>query len=155
MAKLASKTVSTEEVKVVLTFSNGTVLSLGVNEVNDAMRERLALHGLSQKMGDALAGEDDVNVAIAKVEAITDRLRNGEWAGSGGGSAGGDLALALSNLLGKELPEVLQQLATKTDDQLKEIKKSPHVKLELSKIKQARLEAKAAESGDLETLLAS
>lgn len=40
---------------------------------------RFAAHGIEQKLGDAIAGENDIDDAVASVDDLISRLSKGEW----------------------------------------------------------------------------
>lgn len=78
---------------------------------------RFAAHGIEQKLGDAIAGENDIDDAVASVDDLMKRLQNGEWnitrqAGAFSGTS--VLIRALVEASGKTVDEVKAFLENKT-----------------------------------------
>ena len=76
-------------------------------------------HGYSQKCGDEVAGEEDVDDMFLGVSEIVERLQDGPWATKregGGGFAGASiLARALAEVTGKAIEEVKTFLKAQVD----------------------------------------
>lgn len=176
---VATKKIDLEGRKVEITFADGTAQSLSLNDLNDEIITRLALHGLSQKLGDSYAGagteDDPVAVATAAVGGVIENLMEGNWTQRATGTSGPRvtmLAEALSRATGKpveECAELVNELkdAADTEDASDEdkarfdaVKNHPAVKAEMSKIRAERAAAKAekdaakgADAPDLGSLL--
>lgn len=87
-------------------FRNGETR---VFRVPETLLLKFAAHGAEQKIGDAAAGEKDVDDMVMAIDSIIERLEKGEWTvqREGGGFAGAStLARALAELSGKPLEEV-------------------------------------------------
>lgn len=69
--------VDTKGVGVRLDFVNGQSRTFYVPET---LREKFAAHGAEQKLGDEIAGVDDLDDCILAIDDLIDRLYNGEWA---------------------------------------------------------------------------
>lgn len=86
----------------------------------DALLAKFAAHGAEQKLGDEIAGLDDVEDCILAIDQLTDRLNLGEWGikREAGGLAGTSvLARALVEHSGKTPEEIKNFLANKTHAQ--------------------------------------
>ena len=99
----------TEDGRVVvrLDFINGTTTLFTVPE---NLLHRFAAHGAEQKLGDAVAGMESIDDATLAVDALIDRLYQGEWHAerSKDEFAGlSDLVRALVEYSGKS-PEVMK-----------------------------------------------
>ena len=66
---------------------------------------KFAAHGAEQKLGDEIAGLEDVDDCVIAIDSLIDRLYNGEWSvkREAGGMAGN---YAVSNQKGKSFPRV-------------------------------------------------
>jgi hypothetical protein len=111
--KVASKEVTESGVEI--TFSNEETLSVGLSDLSEEIVKQLALHGLSQKLGDSYAGsKGDAGEAVKMARAVADRLKSGEWTAkresSGGTGRVTDLARALAEVAGKEIVEAVAVL---------------------------------------------
>ena len=101
-------------VAVRLDFRNGETrtFTLPAN-----MTAKFAAHGAEQKLGDEIAGLDDIEDAVLAMDDLIDRLYNGEWGvkREANGMAGTSvLARALGEAYGKSKDEVKAFLSTKT-----------------------------------------
>jgi hypothetical protein len=97
-----------------LDFVNGETRTFGLPT---SLVSKFALHGAEQKLGDEIAGIDDVEDCIMAIDELTDRLSKGEWAAKreSSGMAGiSVLAKALVELTGKKIEQVKAFLAAKT-----------------------------------------
>ena len=76
----ASKKVNLDAGHVTFSFANGKTETVGINEPGiDGLLAQLALHGLSQKLGDSYASAQTVEDAYAEFMATAGVLRRGEW----------------------------------------------------------------------------
>jgi len=78
------------------------------------MVERFAIHGAEQKLGDEIAGVDDIEDCVLAVDDLIDRLYNLEWSAKRDASAmagASVLAKALVQTSGKTIDEVRAFLA--------------------------------------------
>lgn len=111
------KTATIEEdgsVVVRLDFVNG---EYRVFRLPDNMLSRFAAHGAEQKLGDEIAGIEDVEDCVATMDELLVRLENGEWnvkRESSGAAGASVLVKALMELSGKSKPEITAFLAAKT-----------------------------------------
>lgn len=64
----------------ILTITAGTeVMEFNITELNDSIKSHLAMHGLSQKLGDSAAGADDSAEAMKYIMGTWEVLAKGEW----------------------------------------------------------------------------
>lgn len=97
-----------------LDFRNGAVRNFSVRP---DMLAQFAAHGAEQKLGDAIAGENDIDDAVLSVDDLIGRLNNGEWTATraGGGFSGTSILMrALVEASGKSNEEVKAFLSNKT-----------------------------------------
>jgi hypothetical protein len=162
MAKVAflSKTTSEVEQSVTFGLANGIKVVGLLADMPEEIRVRLALHGLSQKVGDSAAGfskEQNFRGAYSAMQAVLDGLVAGVWSIRAGGSS--DLVAALVRLGMAEDEEVAQEMVDSMDEEtLKAVASHPDVKKVVAEIKaeRAREAAKAAAESapDLGSILA-
>lgn len=133
------------------------LLSVDVKDLNKEILQNLALHGLSQKIGDSYAGVKNTDEAMEKAGAVVDRLKAGDWkaARTAASPKSTQLAEALAEAYGKTLEEAVAALSKLDDDQKKAVRKDAKVKAALERIKAENaakkakdLAAKAKESDD-------
>lgn len=101
-------------ISVRLDFSNGETRNF---VMRPDMVSRFAAHGAEQKLGDAIAGESNIDDAVIAVDDLISRLDNGEWtitrqAGSFAGTS--ILIKALMEASGKSVDEIKGFLANKS-----------------------------------------
>lgn len=97
-------------------FRNGEVRQ-HVVEANKDLFARFVAHGVEQKVGDEVAGLDDVEDMILAVEKVIDRLHGGSWVAereSSGLAGTSTLARALIEATGKSPAEIKDFLANKS-----------------------------------------
>jgi hypothetical protein len=95
------------KVVVRLDFRNGETREF---TVPDALINKFASHGAEQKLGDEIAGVEDVEDCVIAIDELIDRLYNGEWSikREASGIAGTSVLLrALVELTGKT-PEAIK-----------------------------------------------
>ena len=141
------------DVSLRLDFNNGETRNIEI-PVGSPLYSRFVAHGAEQKLGDAIAGENDINDAVLAVEDLIGRLNAGEWtitrqAGSFSGTS--VLIRALVEVSGKTLDEVKAFLANKTQAEKLALRRSEKLKPTIE-----RLEAEKATKGtpvDTDSLL--
>ena len=72
------KNVNAEEMSITFTFADGRSFEARLENYSNDIVDRLALHGMAQKLGDSCAGKDD-SEWLATIEALDKQLRNGDW----------------------------------------------------------------------------
>lgn len=128
------KTSDPEAGTVRLDFVNGAVRNF---TIPDSLRARFAVHGAEQKLGDAIAGENDINDAVLAVDDLIGRLNNGEWtitrqAGSFAGTS--ILIQALVEVSGKTVAEIKDFLANKTQAEKLALRRSDKLRPTIEKL---------------------
>lgn len=76
-AKKLRKTVSGNTVTIVESVT-GSTLTFSISALSDTIQDSLAMHGLSQKLGDAAAGRSGQE-AIDSINKVWEGLVKGEW----------------------------------------------------------------------------
>jgi len=144
MAKKATKSIDGDLLNVKFEES-GDELSVNLSEIPQEIIHRLAMHGLSQKIGDSYAGVD-ASEAFAKASAVSKDLLDGNWSTrvAAAGPRTTQLAEALAAATGKTLDEAASVLENMDDDAKKDLRKHPQIKVHLAALKAAAA-AKAAE----------
>lgn len=102
------------KVQVRLDFRNGATRLFTVPE---GMLNKFAAHGAEQKLGDEIAGVEDVEDAVIGIDELIDRLYSGEWSQKreANGLAGTSvLVKALVEHTGKSVETIKAFLAKKT-----------------------------------------
>ena len=146
MAKKASKSVT--DTGISIAFESGETVTVELSQLNEDIIRKLALHGLSQKVGDSYAGAE-LAEAHELAGSVVERLLAGEWqqAREGGGAARVSMLVeALAAATGKTNEEALEVVKGMSEDQKKELKKHPAIAKELATIAAERAVAKAAKA---------
>lgn len=139
MAKVASKTVGDNLVR--FQFANGKTIVCHVGDLGTDIIDRLALHGIAQKVGDAYASATSVDEAYANAMEVWKNLQNGLWATR---ATGGKIIEAMSRATGKTMDECLEAYNRLDDEGKKNLKKHPAIKKAMAEIDAERAAAQAA-----------
>ena len=108
-------------VSVRFDFKNGQTRSISAGDLEQSIQLQAIGHGLSQKVGDETAGEEDVDDMVVAVDSIIERLTGGAWtapraAGSGDSFSGASVVIkALVEVTGKTAEEIKAFLQSKLD----------------------------------------
>lgn len=130
-------------------FRNGRVIKFSLPS---NLKERFAGHGAEQKLGDEVAGTEDVDDMVLEIEDLAKRLHAGEWnvKREAGGMAGTSILLkALLELAGgrKTVEQVKEYLSGKSQAEKLALRNSAKLKPIVE-----RLEAeKVAKSAKVDT----
>lgn len=157
LSKLTPEDVGGEKGCMIFVLGNGVKVRACLEDYSQEIRDRLALHGLSQKVGDStsnLSKDRDFHGAFTKMQGVEDNLRGGIWSDrSGTGTA--DLVTVLAKMQGASLEDTQAAVDKMDEEQLKAVKGNPTVKAALADLvaKRAKEAAKGAEP--LTDLLAS
>ena len=146
MAKVATKTVNEEKGLVVFDFTNNESIKAALKGLPPETVTRLALHGLSQKMGDSYASAESVEAAVLSATNTYAQLKKGVWT-AGRSSSGGQIVDALARATGKKVEECRTVISGMDEDAIKELRKHPQVKAALAAIRSEREAEKAKASG--------
>ena len=134
---------------VTFTFISGEPLSASLSQFTPSIVTQLALHGLSQKVGDSYSGESDVAAARFSANKVLENLIAGNFGATRGEGKIGDLAQALMNLTGKSKEEVLEALDSMSKEDKLALRRDARVKKELLTIQLSTLEAGEEEASPL------
>jgi hypothetical protein len=153
--KVASKNI--EGTTLSIDFENGEKLSISLNDLSSEIVEQLALHGLSQKVGDSYAGSGgDVAEAISLATAVVERLKNGEFKAKreSTGTTGRvtDLARALAQIVGVDLAEAVAKIDGMEKSEKTALRRHPQVAAVCADLAKQRAEERAAEATDVPDL---
>lgn len=102
---------------------------------------RFAAHGAEQKLGDAIAGESDLNDAVLSVDDLIKRLEAGEWSikREAGAFAGTSILIqALVEASGKSVEDIKAFLATKNQAEKLALRKSNQLKPIIERLEAAK-----------------
>lgn len=127
-------------------FVNGKSIETDVRDLPREIVERLAIHGLSQKVGDSYAGAESVDEAIGNAKMTYDNLVANVWAVKA--IRGGKIVEAIVRATGQAFDVVLAKWAIMTDEEKKAVKSHPDVKKALAEIEAERAAALAKAAGD-------
>lgn len=130
------------KVSVRLDFRNGETRTF---TIPDTLLNKFASHGAEQKLGDEIAGLEDVEDCVMAVDELIGRLDKGEWSQKreGNGMAGTSiLARALVEAMGKPMETIKAFLGAKTQAEKVALRSNPRIKPIIE-----RLEAEKASKG--------
>lgn len=146
--RVAKRTVDEQEESVAFTFSNGKILVAKLADMA-ALQVRLALHGISQKIGDSFAdAKGDVAVAYAAASDTLAQLTAGTWSdrGTADEEAPNLICTAIAVTFGRDLAKVQSVWAGLDDTKKKAFRSDERVKAEMARIRAERAAAKAAKA---------
>lgn len=139
-------------IKVRLDFLNGETRHV---TLRDDMLGKFAAHGAEQKLGDEIAGLDDIDDCLSAIDMLMDRLDAGNWAikrESGSSMAGTSvLARALVESTGKDIAVIRAFLATKTQADKVALRSNAKIQPIIHRMEAAK--AKKVSTIDTEALL--
>lgn len=133
-------------------FVNGETRTFTMPE---DMKARFAAHGMEQKLGDAIAGEANVEDAILSFDDLLGRLNNGEWTitRSAGAFAGTSILIqALVEASGKSVDDIKGFLANKTQAEKLALRRSDKLKPIIERL-EADKASKSKSTVDTDSLL--
>lgn len=143
MAKIAKKVLGTDGVD--FEFTNGETLTANLGMLPEDIITRLAVHGLSQKIGDSYASANEKGWSVDECRdqalSVYNSLMDGNWASSGG-SGTNILAEAVARITGLDVDECAAKVRGMTDEERKELAKRADVKAVVLDIKAERAKAK-------------
>ena len=135
-------------VQVRLDFVNGETRLFTVPET---LAAKFAAHGAEQKLGDEIAGLDDVEDCVLAVDQLMDRLATGEWGvkRDGNGLSGTSvLVRALVEHTGKTVEAIKTFLAGKTQAEKNALRGNPKIKPIVEKIEAEKASKKSSVDTD-------
>lgn len=143
----AAGTVSTQ-----LNFANGDTRTFTAPA---SLLLRFAAHGIEQKLGDAIAGESDLNDAVLSVDDLIKRLEAGEWnvKRAAGEFAGTSILIqALVEASGKTVDDVKAFLSTKSQAEKIALRRSDKLRPIIERL-EADKASKSKSAVDTDSLL--
>ena len=148
--KLLKEAVETAggEVQIRLDFRNGETRLF---TIPPAMLNKFAAHGAEQKLGDEIAGLDDIEDCVLAVDNLIDRLYNGEWGvrREANGMAGTSvLVRALVEHTGKTVEAIKAFLANKSQAEKVALRNNPKVKPIVDRIESEKAAKKSSVDTD-------
>lgn len=139
-------------ISVRLDFSNGQTRNF---QPRSDLLARFAAHGIEQKLGDAIAGETDVNDAVESVDDLIGRLNNGEWnitRAAGAFSGTSVLIQALVEVSGKSVEDIRAFLANKSQAEKIALRRSDKLRSTIERL-EAEKASKSKNAVDTDSLL--
>ena len=115
-------------VQVRLDFRNGETRLFTVPQ---PLTARFAAHGAEQKLGDEIAGTEDVEDCVLAIDNLIDRLYNGEWCvkRESNGMAGTSVLMrALVEHTGKTAEQIKAFLSGKSQAEKVALRNNPKIK---------------------------
>lgn len=146
------------DLTVTLDFISGESREFKIS-ANDTLFARLAAHGALQKLGDEVAGLEDVEDQVIAIEDLTERLSKGEWGaerkrGEGNAMAGlSVLAKALVQTSGKSPEAVREFLKGKTNAEKLALRDNPKLKPIIAELEAKKKQKPKENSIDSDALL--
>lgn len=151
LLKTASIDEASGTVAVQLDFRNGATRLF---TIPGNLLLRFAAHGAEQKLGDEIAGLEDVEDCVLAIDDLIDRLYNGDWnvkREGGSGMAGASVLLrALVEYTGKSPEAIKEFLSQKSQAEKVALRNNPKVKPIVDRI-EAEKEAKASKRSNVDT----
>lgn len=138
-------------VQVRLDFINGETRTF---TLPDSLLEKFAAHGAEQKLGDEIAGVEDVEDAVLAIDELIDRLYNGEWgvARDKSGLAGASILLrALVETSGKSVEEIKAFLKDKTPAQKAALRNNAKIKPVVDRLEAEKAAKTQKKAGSIDT----
>lgn len=146
------------DVTITLDFVNGETRQLKM-AANKPLFAKFAAHGMMQKLGDEVAGLDDVEDMVIAEEELIARLESGEWGaerarGESNAMAGlSVLAKALVEVSGKSAEEVKSYLKSKTNTEKLALRANPSIKPIIDRLEAAKKPKSKGPGVDTDALL--
>ena len=129
--------------QVAFVLGSGVKVIGDLGKFNAEIIERLAIHGLSQKVGDsvsALSKTRDFHAAFGNMQEVVDNLEKGLWSARGGSSTS-DLVAALASLTGEDTETIQTAIDQADDEKIAEFRKNPEVKAKILEMQAERQKA--------------
>lgn len=147
-AKFCDKEYDLDTLTGTFTFGNGKVLSFDLGKCSQAIKDQLAMHGASQKIGDSFAGvKGNFAEGIGNAQDTIDQLYAGVWKAAREDDARprlAELAEAISRIKGVSLDAATKAVEAGTDEMRKQWRSNAKVKATIAQLR-AEKAAKALE----------
>lgn len=153
MASIASKVLDFDSEAVEFTFQGMEPLAVALKDFSPEVQLHLALHGLSQKLGDSYSSAKGI-VADAKVsfDQCLAQLKAGDWRASRGEGDSKprttELAAAVARIKGIEIAEAAKLLEAMDDDQRKTLRSNDRVKAVITVLRAEKAQSKLDKMDD-------
>lgn len=150
--KVAKKDYDTETGILSVIFKTGEKRDVELGKLPESIVTQLAMHGLSQKLGDSYASvKGDVAKAIVLFDGVLKQLQEGEWAkargdGDSGGSRVTELAEAIARFQNVPVEKAQQVIGQASDENVKAWKQSPKLKAIIAQIRAEKAAKRAQEA---------
>lgn len=134
--------------QVRLDFRNGQTRMFTVPA---PMLAKFAAHGAEQKLGDEIAGIEDVEDCVLAIDELIDRLYNGEWGvkrDSNGMAGTSTLLKALVEHTGKSVEQIKAFLTGKTQAEKVALRNNPKIKPLVDRIEAEKASKKSSVDTD-------
>lgn len=151
--KVAAKGYDVETGTLEVVFTNEEQLNICLDDLSADIVRQLAMHGLSQKVGDSYSSvKGDVQAAFEAAKKTIEQLSSGEWrvakaAGEGSGRVG-ELAEAIARLKNVDVKKAAAAVANASEDMVKAWRANASIKAAIAEIRAEKAAARAAKSGD-------
>lgn len=129
--KFAKKEYDLDTSELSITFGNGQELAFALSDLSPEIQKQLALHGLSQKLGDSYAGvKGNFAEAINNVNSVFASLKSGDWSTAGEEARPrlAELAEAIASIKKVPIEKAMAAVEKATDDQRKGWRSNAQVK---------------------------
>lgn len=151
--KVADKSYDEEAGIFSIVFSDGSESDVELDSLPAAIVRNLALHGLSQKLGDSYASvKGNVAEAKEKYEAVLTQLRAGDWRKQREGGEGAtrvtELAAAIARFRNAPIEKANALVAQATPEQKKSWQANAQIKAVIATIRAEKAAAKAAKAAE-------
>ena len=121
MAKIATKSITGNELTI--SFVGAGTLDVNLFDMSEDMIQRLAMHGLSQKLGDSYSGALSGKDAERLAQEVYERLKKDIWASRS--STGSLAAEVLARAVGVDIATAAAKWAEMDDKTKASVKKHP------------------------------
>jgi len=137
-----------------IAFGDGKTVSVSLDDLSEEIVRDLALHGLSQKVGDSYASaKGDYGFALTAATKVIDQLKAGEWkAARGTGESKpriGELAQAVARIKKITETEALALIEKLSEEDKKAVRNHPGIKLAIQQIRTEKAQKAADAAGEL------
>lgn len=153
--KMIKESVHNEDgsMQVRLDFVNGETR---IFTLPPSLIAKFATHGAEQKLGDEVAGLEEVEDMVMAIDALTDRLGNGEWsvkreANSMAGTS--ILAKALVEHSGKTISIIKDFLSSKSQAEKVALRSNPAILPIIQRLEAEKVKGKKKSDVDTDALL--
>lgn len=151
---VAKKDYDTETASFSIVFADGDKREIQLADLSQEIVVNLALHGLSQKLGDSYASvKGDVALAKSKFDQTLKQLQDGEWAKAREGEGGSkitELAEAISRIKQVPLEKANAVVAKASEEQIKNWRANLTVRAMIAQIRAEKASARLEKAPEKE-----